>query len=190
METHWKAALMAALMFLLITFLSVGCTVAHTFQQPAVNGRHTGISTQSVEVLSLMNKITNICPDVKPSTALEIAASVYRYSKKHDIPADFILTIIYTESRFRPAVMGRARDTGLMQVVPKYHRHRLRRLGIALSELKEIDPNIKVGCDILAEAKSGRPNTHRTLWLMAKCYNGRSSYANIVMYRYRKLFGS
>jgi len=89
---------------------------------------------------------------------------------------------------FRPNVVGKSRDTGLMQIVPYYHEDRLKRFNVPLSELTQIDNNIQIGCDILAEAKRGRPNTNRTLWIMALRYNGARSYANKIMYRYNKLF--
>lgn len=195
MEPHWKAVAKTALMFFTLIIFSKEVH-AHTnngWSAPnfyAYTESYLETFERFYEILTISNKIIKVCAHVENETAFKIARSVHKYSNKYDIPAEFILTIIYTESRFKPNAVGSTKDTGLMQVVPKYHRTRLKKLGVKLPDLKKIDTNIKVGCDILADAKEGRPNTKRTLWLMAKKYNGRSSYANKVMYRYKKLFGS
>lgn len=166
---------------------------AYTLQSNELQTLTTALDAlikQEQKIVNITNEIIRLASHVDKNTARNIAESVYFNSKKYNIPPNFVLTIIYTESRFDPNAVGKSEDTGLMQIVPRYHKDRLKRFNVALHELTQINSNIQIGCDILAEAKKGRPNTDKTLWYIAFKYNGSKRYANVIMHRYNKLFSS
>lgn len=80
----------------------------------------------------VVNEVKRICKDVYP-----------------DLDPDYILAMIYRESRFQPdALNPKTGATGLMQILPKWHTARAEKLGVSLYDWRG---NILTGCDLLNE---------------------------------------
>lgn len=68
------------------------------------------------------------------------------------VPTELVLAVISVESGFRPDLLGFNDDSGLMQVIPKFHRERISKY--LIDETSDIfDPrvNISTGMDYLEE---------------------------------------
>lgn len=64
-----------------------------------------------------------------------------------------VLSVISKESMFDETTVGSAGDTGLMQVVPKWHKARMERLGV--DDLSDPIGGLTVGIDYLRELVNG-----------------------------------
>lgn len=115
-------------------------------------------SEQSFESF-VTDEVLRVCTDIYP-----------------DLDPNYILAIIYHESRFKPdAVNPKTNATGLMQVLPKWHTARAEKLGVSLT-----DPagNILVGCDILNEVYQQSHSLRYALNVYAGGYPYANSYKN------------
>lgn len=68
------------------------------------------------------------------------------------VPTELVLAVLSVESDFRPDLLGFNDDSGLMQVIPKFHRERISKY--LIDETSDIfDPrvNISTGMDYLEE---------------------------------------
>lgn len=85
--------------------------------------------------------------------------------QKYNICPELIQAIVEQESNYNPNAHGSSDDTGLMQVIPKWNRDRMKRLGI--TDLYDPYQNILCGTDLIAELaeKYGDP------YLVLMCYN-------------------
>ena len=84
--------------------------------------------------------------DINPKVAYKIAGSITKHSKTHDVDPFLVLSMIKRESGFRHTIKNRYGAVGLMQVVPRYHKEKIKG-----RSLTDIDTNIEVGVMILAE---------------------------------------
>ena len=84
---------------------------------------------------------------------------------KYNICPELIQAIVEKESNYNPNAHGSSDDTGLMQIIPKWNRERMKRLGI--TNLYDPYQNILCGTDLIAELaeKYGDP------YLVLMCYN-------------------
>ena len=60
-----------------------------------------------------------------------------------------VLAVVWTESRCDPSALGRDNDSGLMQVIPKWHGARIERLGV--TDLFDPVQNMTLGVDLLVD---------------------------------------
>ena len=68
----------------------------------------------------------------------------------YNICPELLMAIIETESRFDPEAKN-GQYTGLCQVGTKVHKGRIEKLGYTVEQMTEIEPNIHVAADYLAE---------------------------------------
>ena len=68
-------------------------------------------------------------------------------AKRQLLDPELLIAIIHKESEFRPKVQSRYGAQGLMQVVPRWHREKLR----PSESLFDPEVNIRVGADVLEE---------------------------------------
>lgn len=128
--------------------------------------------------------------DINPKVAYKIAGSITKHSEANNIDPFLVLSIIKRESGFRHAVKNRYGAVGLMQVVPRYHKEKIKG-----RSLTNIDTNIEVGVKILAEyLESNQGSLHKALIKYsgnANNYRGKlkKSYEKIkkhdVIYRFQ-----
>jgi soluble lytic murein transglycosylase-like protein len=100
---------------------------------------------------------------VKYTEAMKIVKWVYAYSVQYEIDPNLIFRLIKVESTFNRKARSKADGQGLMQVVPKWHREKLK--GKNLYTVKD---NIEVGTKILRQYKDQYPSINRAL----RAYNG------------------
>lgn len=87
---------------------------------------------------------------VDTETPIEIQIAANKYGAEYGICPELIESICYQESRFDPqALDGSQTCYGLMQVQKICHRERMNELGV--SDLYDVDSNIHVATDYLAE---------------------------------------
>ena len=120
--------------------------------------------------------------------ARRIVVEAVRNGQRHQLEPELILAIIAIESTFNERAVSRAGARGLMQVMPRYHRDKVREIG-GTQALFDPAKNIHTGSRILAKYLNGQSGDLRRALLR---YNGslhmrRSPYANKVMRVYRDL---
>lgn len=115
-----------------------------------------------------------------------------------DVPVEMILAVISVESGYRQDLVGFSDDSGLMQVIPKFHRERIAQyLYDENVDIFDVIVNVSSGMDYLSELTEFSSGDD-ALTLMAynegptKARNRRnrgitSSYAELVMYRMRAI---
>ena len=111
----------------------------------------------------------------------EIQNSCYKYGEEYGICPELIMAIIEHESMGLPTAENGS-CKGLMQVSEKWHKNRMEALGV--DDLFDIDGNIHVGVDYLAEIFEQYPDVYDALM----CYNMGISGAkkNIKTHRYTR----
>lgn len=86
-----------------------------------------------------------------PTLARQVADAIQKYSSEYKLPPGLVIHIIDRESRFRPMVRSKAGAVGLMQIMIKAHKDKLKEMGITPEEAYHVDNNIKLGCWIFRE---------------------------------------
>lgn len=86
--------------------------------------------------------------EVEPSA--EVIRSAEKWGEEYDICPELILAICYNESRYTANAVNKETGCyGVMQIQKKSHKDRMKRLKV--NDLNNIDQNIHVGADYLAE---------------------------------------
>lgn len=102
----------------------------------------------------------------------ELVQTIYEISSLYEnVDPIFVEAIIWAESRGQSDVVSPSGAVGLMQIVPKWHRDRMARLGI--SDLFDAQSNIYVGVDYISELFS----ISNDPYFVAMAYNGGVQYA-------------
>lgn len=101
---------------------------------------------------------------VTEQTAVAIVDSAFAHASKKNIDPLLILSIIKAESGFRPGIRNAYGASGLMQVVPRYHRDK-----IAGRNILNVRTNIEVGTDILHDCLVG---SNDNFYKAMRCYSG------------------
>lgn len=85
------------------------------------------------------------------------------------VPTSLVLAVISIESGFRSNLLGFSNDTGLMQIIPGFHRERISRY-IYNENVDLFDPrvNVMVGMDYLSELLE---NFHEDIYATLMAYN-------------------
>lgn len=105
-----------------------------------------------------------------------ILKHVNHYSELRGLDPKLVLSIIATESEFRKGVKSKGNARGLMQVIPYWHKDKIRGRNIY-----DIQTNIDVGTQILAEYKKrAKGDEHRAL-AMYKGWTGKTVYIKRIM---------
>lgn len=106
----------------------------------SVYGRISASETEEKEVNVLID-------DGIPS---EVKEACEKYGKEYNICPELLESLAYQESRFiADVVSADGACIGLCQVNPKWHKDRMKRLGV--TDLTDIDQNVHVAADYLAE---------------------------------------
>ena len=69
-------------------------------------------------------------------------------AQEFNVDKTLILSVIFQESRCKPDAVGTSNDSGLMQIVPRWHQERIERLSV--TNLFDPKQNMRVGADILS----------------------------------------
>lgn len=124
--------------------------------------------------------------DVPPLVAQQIVAAAHSEAKANDLDPLLVLSVIAAESSFNPKAQNKSGAMGLMQAIPRWHRDKIKNLGISNSQLLSVEPNVRLGVVILKEYLR-LSNGNMTLALQK--YNGSTkdrskSYSNKIMRHY------
>lgn len=106
------------------------------------------IDTELQSTIRIINKKQS---RIDPILVKPIAEAILKYSKQYKFPPELILAIINRESNFKPLSVSSENCIGLMQINEKWHKEKLKKIGINSNQLFHIDPNIAIGCMILSE---------------------------------------
>ena len=93
---------------------------------------------------------TKDLPDPVPVAQLETNNHIDKMAKRYGLNPDVIKALIEEESGWCESAEGDdGNSIGLMQIQERWHKERMKRLGVTY--LYDSEQNITVGCDILSE---------------------------------------
>lgn len=165
----------------LSVFFSFAAVANHNY---FYSDEQTVMSEQSVITAVTLWVVDNAHTKLTYDRANAIVRKVFENSKQHDIDPVFVLSIIQTESGFREKAKSSHGAKGLMQVIPYWHR----------DKLKGRDPlqasvNIDVGTRVITACLDKFGNSsHKAL----NCYSGGGGkkYASKVASNHAKMRAS
>ena len=89
-------------------------------------------------------------PDPVTVTELETNNHIEKTAKRYGLNPDIVKALIEEESGWLSSAEGdNGESVGLMQIQERWHKDRMKRLGV--TDLYDPEENITVGCDILSE---------------------------------------
>ena len=89
-------------------------------------------------------------PDPVPISQLETNNHIDKMAKRYGLDSRIIKALIEEESGWLTSAEGDdGNSIGLMQIQERWHKERMKRLGV--TNLYDSEQNITVGCDILSE---------------------------------------
>lgn len=89
-------------------------------------------------------------PDPVSVTELETNNHIDKMAKRYGLDSRIIKALIEEESGWLSSAEGdNGKSVGLMQIQKRWHKERMKRLGV--NDLYDPEQNITVGCDILSE---------------------------------------
>lgn len=97
------------------------------------------------------DSIMRLNSKLDPSFVLLLQDAINKYSVEYDLPPEFIVSVIFRESSFKSTTTSTANCLGLMQINPKAHQDKIKKMGITRDEIFYIDNNIHLGCWILRD---------------------------------------
>lgn len=104
---------------------------------------------------------------------VDLQTHIIDLCRKYDIDPAIVVALIERESEYDDQAVGdKGKSLGLMQVQPKWHSDRMKKLGC--EDLLDPYQNVEVGIDYLAELFSTGKSTY---WVLM-AYNGGYSYAD------------
>lgn len=95
---------------------------------------------------------------------IRIVNAVFKEATKNNLDPFLILGMIKTESTFKPTSSNRSGAKGLMQVIPRYHRDKIRGRNIM-----NIETNVEVGVQVYADCLN---NNNGNMKKASRCYSG------------------
>ena len=96
----------------------------------------------------------------KVDITLEVEEACEKYGEKYDICPEILEAICWRESRCQPDVSNGS-CKGLMQINTSVHSERMKKLKV--KDIYDVDGNVKVGADLLAELDSKNNNIAKSL---------------------------
>ena len=128
-----------------------------------VNNNITLTKTDDIARNYIVDMINDLQPRLDVQVAKLIAKSAIKHSKEFGFPPELIIAIISRESAFNTLAISSADCLGLMQVNPKAHSDKTKKLGWKRYDLFKIDNNILLGCMILREYYNSTKNIRKAL---------------------------
>ena len=96
----------------------------------------------------IMNRSNSSLSDKKKE---QYKKSIIKWAYKYDLSPVFVASIIHRETNFRENLVSSAGAKGCMQIMPKFHKDKLKKLGITEKDLSNIDYGVNIGCQIIKE---------------------------------------
>lgn len=117
---------------------------------------------------------------VKLGDAIRMVDSAYKEAAKHGLDPLFILAIIGPESTYNAKARSREGARGLMQVIPKWHRDKIKGRSIT-----RIETNIEVGTQVFADCLTRKKGYIKKA---LSCYSSNArNYSAKIKSSYQKL---
>lgn len=120
---------------------------------------------------------------ISRATAKRIVLAAHKEEKRTGVPATLILAMAKKESAFNPRALSKVGARGLIQVMPKYHKERMKKMGI--KDLYAVEDNIRVGTDILLDFQRMSKGNLRVA--LHRYSGGARGYANSIMRNQQEL---
>lgn len=142
------------------------------------------MSEQSVITALTLWVVDNAHTKLTYDRANSIVRKVFEISKQHAVDPVFVLSIIQTESGFQERAKSSHGARGLMQVIPYWHRDKLRGRDPLIAGV-----NVEVGTRVITDCLDKFDNSsHRAL----NCYSGGGGkkYASKVAANHAKMRSS
>lgn len=124
---------------------------------------------------------TKDLPDPVPVTELETNNHIDKMAKRYGLDSRIIKALIEEESGWVASAEGdNGQSVGLMQIQERWHKERMKRLGV--TNLYDSEQNITVGCDILSELlnKYGNYEDALSVYNSGNIYDGKQ-YAERIL---------
>jgi len=118
--------------------------------------------------LKIQKNISKLKPNLDKQVVKLISESILKYSTKFKLPPNLIVSIINRESKFEITAKNKSGAEGLMQIMTKVHKDKIKKLGITSKEVFYIDNNIHLGCWILRKYY----NESKSIYLALRKYVG------------------
>ncbi|MBF1135428.1 MAG: transglycosylase SLT domain-containing protein [[Eubacterium] sulci] len=124
---------------------------------------------------------TKPLPDPVPVSRLETNNHIDKMAKRYGLDSRIIKALIEEDSGWVASAEGdNGQSVGLMQIQERWHKDRMKRLGV--NDLYDSEQNITVGCDILSELlnKYGNYEDALSVYNSGNVYDGKQ-YAERIL---------
>ena len=146
---------------------------------PEVKSEFKSISQPKVVYAKEETDVIRVYDDGVPN---EVREAAEKWGEVYNICPEFIEALAYQESRYQADVVSAdGKYIGLCQINPGCHKKRMDKLGI--DDLTDVDGNIAVACDYLAELFE---QYEGDVDVVVMAYNGDSSWKNGHTSKYAK----
>lgn len=112
-----------------------------------------------VRMISQETKATVSARDI-----IRIVNAVFKETKKHGIDPFLMISLIKNESTYQPGATNKSGARGLTQVIPRYHRDKIKGRNIM-----NIETNIEVGTKVFADCLT---RNNGQIKKASRCYSG------------------
>ena len=157
--------------FLAILAVTTACICAYTYyvrlSEAAVE--KTNViepyvkSKIEIEQEKIANIVMSLKPQLDPAIANVISISIIKHSNHFNVPTSLVISIINRESEFNTLAVSSMGARGLMQIMTKVHKDKIKKIGIDNYKAMHIDNNIQLGCSILREYFNTEKSTEKAL---------------------------
>lgn len=101
---------------------------------------------------------------VKHRDIVRMVNAAFKEGKRHGVSAFLIISVMNTESKFRPWAKNKSGASGLMQIIPRWHMDKIKGRNI-----HRIETNIEVGTTVLADCLRRHDGLIKSA---LRCYSG------------------
>lgn len=178
----WTAVLLAILLGVAFGTLHAYSVASHKAERDTFNGRLITNPTEAVKAeFKPIGEPTIILAEEEKKECVriyddgiptEVRESAEKWGEVYNICPEFIEALAYQESRFIPDIVSDDGScVGICQINESCHKERMKRLGV--TDLTDIDQNIKVAADYLSEIFQEHDGEPETVLMI---YNGDSRW--------------
>jgi soluble lytic murein transglycosylase-like protein len=166
MEVIMTKSIQAAIVAIALLFSTVFPAFAQTVEP-----------TKNAAVHYILKETKN---KVKLRDAVRIVNAAFKEAARHSFDPLLILAIMKPESSYNVSAVSRENARGLMQVIPRWHRDKIRGRNI-----HRIETNIEVGTQVFADCVQSQKGYIRKAF---KCYSSNArGYSTKIQSVYLKL---
>jgi len=90
-------------------------------------------------------------PSLDEKVIQEYIVAINKWSRHYELSPIFVAAVIHKESNFKKNAVSKIGCRGPLQVYPKFHKEKLKEIGIKSKDLHDIDHGIHIGTMILKE---------------------------------------